>query len=66
LTEGAKWNTAISEKPEGIVLGRRIEKPVWRELPGFSRTLNTIHGLILELNRLIKFEDNITRDTTTV
>ena len=38
----------------------------WRELTGFSKNLNTIHGLILEINRLLQFHDLETRDRETV
>lgn len=38
----------------------------WKELTGFSRTLNTIHGLILHLNQFFRFDDTLTRDSTTV
>lgn len=66
IAKGAKWNGNIEEIPEGIALGRREEKYIWKELTGFARTLNTIHGLILKLNNLIHFNDEITRDTTTL
>lgn len=38
----------------------------WKELEGFARTLNTIHGLILKLNQYFKFDDTLTRDRTTI
>ena len=38
----------------------------WKELNGFSRTLNTIHGLILHLNQFFRFNDTLTRDSSTV
>ena len=66
---GAKWNDNIpAEDAEklGVVLGTRKEIYEWKELTGFARTLNTIHGLILKLNNIIKFNDKITRDTTTI
>lgn len=66
LRPGSKWNIAIKDTPDNIALGPRKEIYKWKELTGFSRTLNTIHGLILELNRIIKFEDELTRDTNTI
>lgn len=39
---------------------------VWRELKGFSRSLNTINGLILRLNQVYKFDDKLTRDRETI
>lgn len=38
----------------------------WKELQGFARTLNTIHGLILKINQFFKFDDTLTRDRSTV
>lgn len=38
----------------------------WKELKGFARTLNTIHGLILKVNQFFKFDDTLTRDRTTI
>ena len=63
---GAKWNHNVKEIPEGVTVGLYKEAYQWKELTGFSRTLNTIHGLILEINNLLKFNDHLTRDTTTV
>jgi hypothetical protein len=52
--------------PKDVVLGKRIEKFRWTELTGFSRTLNTINGLILHINQTFKFNDTITREIDTV
>ena len=60
------WNLNAAKIPEGVKLGIRKEKWYWKELTGFGRTLNTIHGLIIEINRLLKFNDSLTRDNTTV
>lgn len=62
----SKWNTNITEVPENVQLGIRTEVYEWKELTGFARTFNTIHGLILNINNLIKFNDPITRDLNTV
>lgn len=62
---GSKWNSKI-DKPDHVTLGTREEKYKWKELIGFSRSLNTIHGLILEVNNFLKFNDKLTRDTKTV
>ena len=62
---GAKWNIEVLQ-PEGVILGRREESFEWIELKGFARTINTIHGLLLELNNFVRFNDKITRDTTTL
>lgn len=65
LAPGYIWNKDVPP-PDDVVLGTITEQPAWRELAGFSRSLNTIHGLILHINRIFKFNDNITRDTTTI
>ena len=63
---GAKWNPNIKEIPDGVTTGIRDTVYEWRELTGFSKNLNTIHGLILEINRLLQFHDLETRDRETV
>ena len=71
---GEKINTEIklSDYPESerqsIIDHVYYRQDDWafKELPGFARTLNTIHGLILRINNLIKFNDKLTRDLSTV
>ena len=63
----SKLNAAlVSNLPDGVKIGPREEIYKWRELEGFSRTLNSIHGMLLELNRIIRFEDKVTRDERTL
>ena len=70
LPVGSRLNLNLikdnKELPEGLKVGVREERYKWTELTGFARTLNTVHGLILELNRLIKFDDVTTRDSSTI
>jgi hypothetical protein len=66
FAKGSIWNINVEEPPEGVILGTRTEEWEWKELDGFARNLNTIHGLIIEINNLIKFDDSLTRDTRTV
>lgn len=61
---GAKWNEHLDST--GIELGYKVETYDWKPLNGFARSLNTIHGLILKINNVLKLNDKITRDTTTV
>ena len=65
LKAGSVWdkNTA---PPTTVTLGKRTEIYKWTELKGFAEQLNTIHGLILELNKFLKFNDTLTRDRTTI
>jgi hypothetical protein len=63
----SKLNAALVDNlPDGVEIGPREEIYQWRELEGFSRTLNSIHGMLLELNRIIRFEDKVTRDERTL
>ena len=65
LNKGMVWDKNV-EPPNTVTLGGRYEEPVWVELKGFSRTLNTVNGLILQLNKYFKFDDKYVRNNTTV
>lgn len=62
---GEKWNNNV-EKPNTVVLGTYKETYSWKELIDFAKTENTIDGLILKINDLLKDNDSYTRDRTTV
>lgn len=64
---GAEWNPNIQIIPESVTLATREPLATMEELVGFADTLNTIHGLILNINNiLLKNNDIYTRDSTTV
>ena len=63
---GTEWNSYATEVPPNVILGTREESYGWKTLTGFDRTLNTIHGLILQINRVMQFGNTETRDETTV
>ena len=65
LAQGSVWDKS-ENPPSGVVLGARTEIYQWTELKGFARTLNTIHGLILNINKFFKFNDSLTRDNDTI
>lgn len=65
LEAGSVWNKEVAP-PDTVTLGIRTETYKWTELKGFAKQLNTIHGLILEINKFLKFNDTLTRDRTTV
>lgn len=65
LAPGAPWSSEATP-PEGVKVGSRKEIWVWKELRDFARSLNTIHGLIIHINSLLKTGDMITRDRDTV
>lgn len=66
LTQGTKWNINVTEIPPNIELASGEVDYRWKELVGFSKDLNTINGLIVRINSLIKFDDYTTRDQKTV
>lgn len=49
-----------------VHLGIRKEKYKWEKLKDFSRTYNTLNGLILRTNKLLEDGDIYTRDTSTI
>ena len=65
LEVGSVWDKDVVP-PDTVTLGIRTETYKWTELKGFAKQLNTIHGLILEINKFLKFDDTLTRDRTTV
>ena len=66
LAAGAKWNIALPVR-HGLSIGVRDGvKYSMQELVGFARTLNTIHGLILQINNFLEYNNENTRNTSTV
>ena len=63
---GSEWNSSINPVPQGVTLGVKVNRYVWREMVGFARNLNTIHGMLLKLNALMNTDDTLTRNTDTV
>lgn len=66
MSIGMEWNVNVSTIPKGITITTREEVPMMKRLEGFARELNTIHGLILEINRILLTNDIHTRDSYTV
>lgn len=66
LPKGMEWNTNIISWPSTLHIGIRNEKYEMQELKGFARSFNTIHGLILEIRRLLDTDHVLTRDINTV
>lgn len=63
--QGYQWMFDITP-PEEIKFGQKIESYEKKELKGFAKSFNTIHGLIVNLQKIIASEDLLTRDTTTI
>lgn len=60
------WNTQIPVT-HNITLGVKNDNSyTMKPLVGFARTLNTIHGLLLEINNFLEYGNETTRNTSTV
>lgn len=66
LPVGTEWNLAVNSVPSNISLRERTEKWELQELKGFARCFNTIHGLILTLNKMLENGDTLTREYNSV
>lgn len=66
LLVGMEWNSNIQSWPSTLHIGVREEQYEMQELPGFARSFNTIHGLILEIKKLLDTGHIYTRDISTV
>lgn len=65
-TEGSVWNKEVSIIPSPITLAKDKEKVDIELLNGFGRKLNTINGLIVQINKILSYNDTLTRDRNTV
>lgn len=63
LKKGMPWQPSTYTVPEGVTLATREEVYELKEIPGFARDLNTMHGLLLKLNRYMEYDDDFTRDS---
>ena len=63
---GAPWNANIKRVPCAIDLGIRTVDYKWKELEGFARDINTIHGLLLKINQIVEWNNSEIRDLKTV
>lgn len=64
--EGSVWNKEVSIIPSPITLAKDKEKVDVELLNGFGRKLNTINGLIVQINKILSYNDTLTRDRNTV
>lgn len=64
--KGSVWNKEISIIPSSITLAKDTEKIDIELLNGFGRKLNTINGLIVQINKILSYNDIFTRDKNTV
>lgn len=66
LTPGTELNPDMGKVPDGVTVGIRKEKWELQELEGFSDTMNTMMGQILQIHKILENGDKLTRDLTTV
>lgn len=62
----SEWNDNITQVPASVQLGLRTEHVSTKVLDNFARQLNTIHGLILQVNKMLEIDDFDTRDRATL
>ena len=62
----SEWNDNITQVPASVKLGLRTEHISTKVLDNFARQLNTIHGLILQVNKMLEIDDFDTRDRATL
>lgn len=63
---GSQWNRGIEGIPCTVELAKREKTYEMKLLNGFARTFNTIHGLIININKILLSGDYHTRDRNTV
>ena len=66
MSIGMEWNVKVTTIPKGIKITTRENIPAMEKINGFARELNTIHGLILQINKLLLTNDIHTRDSYTL
>ena len=62
----SEWNEAALQVPASVRLCYRDESIGTENLVNFGRGLNTIHGLILQMNKMLEIDNFDTRDRTTL
>lgn len=66
-TNGVLDQTKINYyKNAGVIIGTRFNSFSYKELKGFARDINTLHGWIIKLNRLLQLGDESTRSNDTI
>ena len=62
----SEWNENITQVPASVDVGTRTEVICSKKLDSFARQLNTIHGLILQVNKMLEINNFDTRDRETL
>lgn len=64
--KGAAWSKDVRGVPASVQVGTREKKYEVVPIKEFAQSLNTIHGLILAINKILERDDTLTRDNTQV
>ena len=62
----SEWNEKVTQVPASVEVGHRTEHITSIPLDNFARQLNTIHGLILQMNKVLEIDNFDTRDRATL
>lgn len=62
----SEWNEKVTQVPASVDVGTRTEVICTKNLDNFARQLNTIHGLILQVNKMLEINNFDTRDRETL
>ena len=62
----SEWSEAVTQIPASVRLCYRDESVGSEILVNFGRGLNTIHGLILQMNKMLEIDNFNTRERTTL
>lgn len=62
----SEWSEAVLQVPASVRLCYRDESIGTENLVNFGRGLNTIHGLILQMNKMLEIDNFNTRNRTTL
>lgn len=65
-SKGAKWNRDVKSVPASVKIGTREERYEVIPIEELAESLNTIHGLILQINKILERDDTLTRDNSTI
>ena len=66
LPYGTKWNPNAAAVPDEITLATREDKWELTAIPGFSKTLGTLNGMILKMYQALEPYDTLTRESDNV
>lgn len=66
FARGSVWNREVTTIPCTVTLAKISKGYQLDTLVGFGRDTNTLHGLILQVNKMLRLSDYETRDRATI